>query len=178
MQIAYFFFDFNDLAKQTVEGMLRSLVFQLAMSLESIPKALEELHERHHQYRAPNARPTVEEWIEILVNLLNEKERFYVVVDALDECQEEIFLVHHLRDIVSRSADSTRWLFTSQVSDQFSLSLSCAGVQIVGMEASIVDDDIARYLDATLEIDPRLRSYSSQAKEKIGYEIRIKAQGM
>lgn len=39
--VAYYFFDFNDPAKQTVEGLLRCLIFQLAVSSEKTPQVLE-----------------------------------------------------------------------------------------------------------------------------------------
>ena len=179
IQVAFFFFDFNDPAKQTVEGMLRCLVFQLAMSVETLPKCLAELYARHHhQDKGFTTQPTVEEWISILTQLLDHNDPFYIVIDALDECQEEETLLDSLEDLITRTARSVRWFFTSQASNTVSSLLKFPDVKCVHIETLAVDKDISTYLEATLENDIKLRSYSAKAKVMIKSEIEDKARGM
>jgi len=178
VQIAYFFFDFNDSTKQTVESLLRSLVFQLAVSVDNIPMSLESLYAKHHHDRRSSTLPTTAEWASVLLQLLSEKEIFYIVIDALDDCLEEERLIESLNYLVSESTASTRWLFTCRISEEVSLNLHSDKFQTVRIKSSDVDRDIATYLHATLENDPKLRSYALKAKTLIRFEIQSKARGM
>jgi hypothetical protein len=45
--IIYFFFDFNDVAKQSIEGMIRSLIFQLIAKLDEVPQIVRKLYSTH-----------------------------------------------------------------------------------------------------------------------------------
>src|SRR5947207_809448 len=112
LHIAYFFFDFNDPAKQTVEGLLRSLVFQLAASVEPVPKILQTLYARHHEDRGCPTQPTLKEWTSVFQELLRSRAPFYIVIDALDECREEELLVDTVKSLIVQSRDTTRWLLT------------------------------------------------------------------
>lgn len=178
VQVAFFFFDFNDPAKQTVNGMLRSLVLQLAISVEAIPQALEDLYAQHHEDRRLATQPTIKEWMSILLQLLNGREQFYVVIDALDECVEDDLLADTIASLVFQSGKSIRWLFTRRTSEQTLSSLLSANIENVRIEPSAVDRDIATYLNATLENDPRLQTFTSKAKTMIRSEIQGKARGM
>lgn len=178
MPVAYFFFDFNDPAKQTVDGMLRSVIFQLAASVETVPKALMELYARHNQDRGFTTQPTIEEWISTLLALLEDRDPFYIIIDALDECREEESLLDCIQHLVAQSTRSIRWLFTCQISDVVTSILQSANIKSVRIEVPAVNNDIATYLGAIVEKDNRLRSFSSKAKAKIRSEVQIKARGM
>ena len=176
--VAYYFFDFNDPAKQTVEGLLRCLIFQLAVSREKTPQVLEQLYTRHHKDRGSPTQPTVEEWTSLLLTLLGFRECFHVLIDALDECLEEGLLHDTIKSLLHRSQNSTRWLFTGQVSEEMTVSLGEVNVKNIHLETAAVDHDIARYLHATLENEPKLRSFSRKAKTLIISEIETKSRGM
>lgn len=178
LYIAYYFFDFNDPAKQTVEGLLRCLIFQLAVSTDEVPKVLEHIYAKHHKDRGSPTQPTIEEWIALLEELLGLRQSFHVVIDALDECLEEGLLHDTIKSLLSRSKNSIRWLFTRQVSEEVALNLSEMGINIIRIETAAVDHDIARYLHATLENELKLRSFSQKAKSLISSEIETKSRGM
>ena len=176
--VAYHFFDFNDPAKQTIEGMLRSLVFQVAVLSETIPKPLEALYSRHHKDRGLATEPIVGEWFSTLLALMEGKDAFYIVIDALDECHDEGQLAETIDSLASRSPVSTRWLVTSQISDKASSFRHYSGFQTLQIESSAVDHDIATFLNAILENDPKLRHFVSSAKKLIRSTIQAKARGM
>lgn len=175
MRVAYHFFDFNDPAKQTTEGMLRSLVFQIAMLSETVPEHLEALYSRQHQNPRLATEPTVAEWLSTLLAMMKGKDAFYIVIDALDECSNEWLLAETL---VSQSPVSTRWLLTSQILDEASSFHRYSGFQFLQMESSTVDHDIATFLNAILESDPKLRSFLPRAKTLIRSTIQTKSRGM
>ena len=177
LQVAYFFFDFNDPKKQTVDGMLRSLVFQLTVSAEAVPKALDELYARHNQRGNPT-QPNLGEWISLLMQLSQERNACSFVIDALDECQENDSLKVCILDMVNRSPQSVKWLFTCQTSNTICIDLQSADVKAICMESSTVDDDIATYLHTTLEEDSKLLPFSSKAKAMIKDKVQSGARGM
>jgi hypothetical protein len=178
LYIAYYFFDFNDPAKQTVEGLLRCLIFQLAVSTEAVPEELEKLYAQHHKDRGSPTQPTIKEWTSLLLALLSFRQCFHIVIDALDECLEEELLHDTIKSLVNCSENTTRWLFTRQASEEVALDLSVAGIESIRIETSAVDHDIAKYLHATLENEPKLRSFAPKAKRIIRSEIQTKARGM
>ena len=175
VQVAYFFFDFNDPAKQTVDGMIRSLVFQLSLSADDAPAPLGELYLRHHRKKECPTLPTIQEWTSVLLRILDTRKSLFIVIDALDECEEDEQLIEAIADIVGRSTKSIRWLFTCQIPDAI---LRYTSFTVVRIETSAVDSDIKTYLLATLKNDPILRSYNAKAKSMIEHAILSKAQGM
>ena len=155
--------------------MIRSLVFQLSLSMDDAPEPLAELYHRHlleNEY--PNL-PTVQEWISVFLRILETRKSLFIVIDALDECQEDEQLIESITDMVARSAKSIRWLFTCQIPDAI---LRYTSFTVVRITTSVVDSDIATYLHAILKKDPTLRSYSDKAKSMIEHAILSKAQGM
>ena len=59
-----------------------------AKFLDSIPPALVELYE-YHQDR--NTSPTVDEMLDTLSSIFENYTKVYCVIDALDECGEELW---------------------------------------------------------------------------------------
>lgn len=175
VRVAYHFFDFNDPAKQTTEGMLRSLIFQIAMLSEIVPELLEALYSRQHQDPRLVTEPTVAEWLSTLLALMKGKNAFYIVIDALDECSNEWLLAETINVLASQSPVSTRWLLTSQILDEASSFRRYSGFQFLQMESSTVDHDIATFLNAILESDPKLRSFLPSAKALIRSTIQAKS---
>lgn len=175
VRVAYFFFDFNDPAKQTVDGMIRSLVFQLSLSADDAPEPLAELYHRHHREKECPTLPTILEWVSVLLRILETRKSLFIVIDALDECEEDEQLIASIADIVARSPRSIRWLFTCQIPDAI---LRYTSFTVVHIATSAVDSDIITYLHAILRNDPTLRSYSATAKAMIEHAIQSKAQGM
>ena len=178
LYVAYYFFDFNDPAKQTVEGLLRCLIFQLAVSTDVVPKELEQLYAVHHKDRGSPTQPTIKEWTSLLLALLRCRQVFHIVIDALDECLEEGLLYDTIKSLLNRSTNSIRWLFTRRASEEVAVNLGVVGIKSICIEATAVDHDIARYLHATLENEPKLRSFSGKAKSLITSEIETKSRGM
>jgi ankyrin repeat domain-containing protein 50 len=82
---AYFYFDFRDRSKQTVEGMLRSLLRQLTSFETSLPRSVVELHRAHARQ---GHQPTQEALVDTLYSITEHTERNFTVIDALDECAE------------------------------------------------------------------------------------------
>lgn len=84
--IAVVYLKYND-PKQTLENILASLLKQLLQSLQSVPKPLEELFERH---RDQNTTPSLDDISGTLLSLIEPYPDVFFIVDALDECTDEV----------------------------------------------------------------------------------------
>ncbi len=90
--LAFFYFDVNDKAKQSSRSLLSSLVLGLtAKSKNYLP--LQMLYEKHCKLYSP----TEGELLDLLMELLRGFKQAYLVLDALDECDE----YHHLFEVIN-----------------------------------------------------------------------------
>ncbi|KAK8104793.1 ankyrin repeat-containing protein [Apiospora kogelbergensis] len=83
--IAYIYCNFQRQAEQTVEYLLLNLLKQLAMSQHPLPSSVKDLYKRH---RTRNTRPLLEEISATLAAISTSFSRTFIIVDALDECQD------------------------------------------------------------------------------------------
>ena len=83
--IAYFYFDFKDLKKQTCRDLLISLVFQLATQSASCCAILHRVHEAHDKRTGQPSDDTLKECLKQMLTLA-ERCPIFIVLDALDEC--------------------------------------------------------------------------------------------
>ncbi|KAF8324400.1 ankyrin repeat-containing domain protein [Amanita rubescens] len=81
--LAYFYFDINDKAKQTSESLLSSLVLSFTARSKKY-LFMEQLYEQHDQLH----KPTEDELLHLLMKLLCCFKEVYMVIDALDECDD------------------------------------------------------------------------------------------
>jgi len=82
---AYFYFDFRDIAKQDVRGLLSSLVDQLSSQSNDFSAVLSELYS---SYDRGSRQPSNEALMECLKKMLKLPGQgpVYLIIDALDEC--------------------------------------------------------------------------------------------
>jgi len=177
---AYFFFDFNDVNKQSAEGLVRSLLFQLIAKLDAIPDELQTLYSKHR--RSPSATPLVrfQEWCDILKSCLRRGETRYIFIDALDECGEadSYLLPKTLQSLFEETAPAVKWFVTCRPSQRSVTILRNAGFTHSSMDPDVVDNDIQRYLSTRLEEDPRLASFGPTARKLIVAQVTSKSSGM
>ena len=85
--MAYFYFDFKDLKKQTCHDLLLSLVSQLCT--RSIPccAILHRLYEAHDNGTRQPSDDTLKECLKQMLRLLG-RNPIFIVLDALDECPD------------------------------------------------------------------------------------------
>jgi hypothetical protein len=84
--VAYMYCDYADKDNQTAENIMASLVKQLSLRK---PSTLDHIQKLYEQCDRGKARPGVTKLTETLKNLCTVYRRIYVVIDALDECDDE-----------------------------------------------------------------------------------------
>ncbi|KLU92750.1 hypothetical protein MAPG_11652, partial [Magnaporthiopsis poae ATCC 64411] len=112
--MAYFFFSFSDSKKQSVAGMLASLVKQLCASRPDTPERVKSLSE----YKDKGGRPETRTLEAALLATVCGFSAVFIVVDALDECpiltRERTKLLSSLGRIVAAMPGNLHILCTSR----------------------------------------------------------------
>lgn len=94
----YFYFDFNDVEKQRHEKMIRSLIVQLFSQRVDISQALKSLYS---SYINDERQSIYKILLEILHQMLEDFEKTYLVIDALDECVKRVELMTSIEKLTS-----------------------------------------------------------------------------
>jgi hypothetical protein len=85
--MAYFYFDFRDLSKQTCHDLLCSLVFQLSTDSSPCCDILHRIYKAHKGGTQQPSDETLKGCLKEMLRLLA-RGRIFLVLDALDECPD------------------------------------------------------------------------------------------
>jgi predicted ATPase len=167
--IAYIYCNFRDQAQQTAEGLLRSLLKQLAHQRPSLLDQVVDLYERRGAKVSP---PSINEFSSALQSVTASYSQVFVLIDALDECQvsdrtRSIFLSEifnlQARQGINIFATSR---FIPEIVDKFVGSPS--------LEIRASKGDLQIYLDAQVSNSelPGLDGHSTELREQIIEDIK------
>ncbi|KAF7358063.1 HET-domain-containing protein [Mycena venus] len=167
--VAYFYFDFRTQETQLVERMLCSIILQLSKQCLDPYRTLNQ----HHENRKV-APPTYQDLLIILDKLLSELGQTFVILDALDECNDADLLVQLILTLRARTESPVHLMFTSQSRLHFTDAFSA--VARVVLELGTTQDDITRFVDSELQ-SPKLKHWVRHTA-KITRTIVQKSNGM
>lgn len=177
--VLYFFFDFTDTSKQSLSGLLRSLVAQLYWKCQDSRKHLDTLCSScdHGQQQ-----PTDESLLATFFLMVNEVERIQIVIDALDECKTRRELLQWMKIFSSPEHERIFLLATSRREEELESGLEpwVHRENFVPIEGDSVNIDIRSYICSTLHADNEFRRWRSKPAvlEKIENVLAEKADGM
>jgi hypothetical protein len=109
--VAYLYFDFRDSEKQGYAQFLRSLLVQLGSQNRGTFNVLRELHDSYGNVRR---RPGCTALVGALCRAIEALPLVYVILDALDECQERDDQLEVLEGIVGWRLPNFRLMSTSR----------------------------------------------------------------
>ncbi|KAJ7638019.1 ankyrin repeat-containing domain protein [Mycena polygramma] len=150
--IAYFYFDFRDEQKQLVENMLRSIIMQLS---EQSPTPYSVLDEHFNSCQGGKF-PTYDNLLAMLDTIVSQFTGTYIVLDALDECNEHDRLVQFLATLRGW-AKPVHLLVASQPRTIFVDSTAFEGASVVNLEPDITHADILRFVANELKLNSKLK---------------------
>ncbi|KAH9034385.1 hypothetical protein EDB83DRAFT_2296286 [Lactarius deliciosus] len=107
--MAYFYFDFRDLKKQSCHDLLLSLVFQLSTRSSPCCDILHRVYKTHEDGTRQPSDDTLKESLKDMLRLLGHGPTF-VVLDALDECPDSPGIPsprHEVLELVKELVDLT-----------------------------------------------------------------------
>ncbi|KAL2201539.1 hypothetical protein P885DRAFT_26407 [Corynascus similis CBS 632.67] len=145
-----FYFDFNETVKQQVDGVLRSLLFQL-YKIGSHPEHLDNLFK---SCQDGQRQPDVRTMSRCLRTMTKGSKTIFVILDALDECIERRNLLEWLKELFTApDLSHVRLLATSRPEEEFlSFIPSWLGEEhCLQLDKQAVNNDIRSYVEARLE---------------------------
>jgi hypothetical protein len=176
--IISFFFDFSDTTKQTVDGMLRSLAFQLYQRAgSSVLDASFQAHQDGHQ------QPATKTLEDIVSKMLAIQKKFFIVLDALDESTARRDLLSWIKDITSRTElCHVQLICTSRPEADFlrEIPTTIGEDNHMRLDKQAVDADIRSYVAAQLahRRDFQDKGLSQDLLEQIRNKVGGGADGM
>ncbi|KIW90080.1 uncharacterized protein Z519_09511 [Cladophialophora bantiana CBS 173.52] len=174
--VSYFYFDFNDIEKQSSNKAIRSLLFQIATQATVIAHELELLYGRcSHRQRQP-AEDVIHSLFRKAMDTPREK---YIVLDALDECTDREGLLTFLRELIASKPRDLRALATSRRERDIDDELSpVADYNINILQSAVVDEDIRVYIRDRMATDQGLKKWPDPVQTEITTALMEKADGM
>lgn len=173
--LVYFYFDFQEEQKQSVEGLLLSVIVQLVYQQEKLPDQFRSLCDDFKERRG-NLRG--ERLLKAFHATIEQFRRVYLILDALDECGEQQGVMSLLANLV-RSHAGLSILTTSRDTTEISHSaLGQGSTNVIYMSLENVNVDIRTYVVNSLSRDPRLRERPSHVKAEIEAALTSGSHGM
>ncbi|KAI6824801.1 Pfs, NACHT and ankyrin domain protein [Hortaea werneckii] len=150
--LAFFFFDFNDSAKQDANTMVKSLLSQCLKRCWKIPGAAQCL----------SLAASEQQLLDALRDTVESLPMPFVVLDALDECNNRDRLFEILQEMQSWGNKSLRVLVTSRteaVDVEDALEDLVLPENRICLESDLVDEDIRTYVHERLTKDKSFRRW-------------------
>ncbi|WYZ41181.1 hypothetical protein EsH8_V_000076 [Colletotrichum jinshuiense] len=177
--VLHFFFDFSDTTKQTVDGLLRSLVFQLYQSGVSSTTHLDNSFEAHKDGKD---QPAAKVLLDIIYKSLTDQKGVYIVFDALDESTTRNELLMWIQDFSCRPELShIQMIYTSRPESEFLQVLPplIGEYSCFRLEKGAFDADIGSYVAKRIqESDFSRKNLSPDLLKLIQIKVGNRADGM
>ena len=172
--LAYFYFDINDNAKQTSESLLSSLVLSFTAKSKNY-HLVEQLCEQHDQLH----KPTEDELLHLLMNLLCCFKQAYMVIDALDECDDYCQLFDQvIRVIHEWQLPQLHLLVSSRRELDIIVTMGDYTLSEISLSAGLVQNDIISYITSVVGNDHRLRKWGHKIQQELKNALISGANGM
>jgi len=176
IRVVYYYFDFSDNKKQTVVGLLQSVIYQLIVcNSENISEATLGLFQRHANGAE---QPTLDELVELLRVELSHTEATYLVIDALDECpidQRDFFFDTVLAGPLP---PNLCLLVTSRRERDIEEALADAFSNTICIRDADVDADVRTHVSKAILRDRTLKKWKPAIQQEILEAIVEGSRGM
>ncbi|KAB8242957.1 hypothetical protein BDV35DRAFT_13685 [Aspergillus flavus] len=180
--VTYFFCQNADYELNSLEAIIKGLILQLANRQEALKKCLRDRWDSMKNCFTENVTSWRTLW-NILLEMLDQCncQRVYIIVDALDECQDD-GMADFLKLIVRNGLDQPskiKWLLTSRPLDSAQRELLAGHDQVqvsLELNSEHVSEAVKNYItEKVQELDRRAR-YGETLKREIETKLTIKAE--
>lgn len=180
-RVAFYYFDFSDENIQKLTNVLRSLILQLSAHNEHLSSHVRSLYEICDNGRT---EPDDELLASTFFDVLNEDQRSFVIIDALDECplkgRNQFYQLVTQR--FGERPGQYNFLFTSRKEQDIEQTMTEVGEKIklhnVPILAEDVDADVRLHVRQLIAGHRTLKDWSQELRTEIEEKIVTGAQGM
>lgn len=136
--------------RQTAEALVGSLVQQLVQRCQGVPADVQDTYQKHAIHKPPTP-PTLQECFDLLNSQLASHPSIFIVIDALDECEDRarLDLCRQLQDL----PDNVHLLITSRDIPELGELIKPSAK----LEIRADDNDIKSYLEDRIARPSRLQ---------------------
>jgi hypothetical protein len=170
--VSYFYFDFNDIEKQSSRKAIRSLLFQFALQGNDILQDLERLYRKCGSGQQQPPEDVIQSLFGKAVACPEQK---YIILDALDECTDRQQLLLFVREIKPRDLHV---LATSRREKDIEDELSSIADHNINIQSALVDMDIRIYISDRMATDTKLKKWPDSVQNEIATALMERAGGM
>ena len=183
--LGYFYFDFRDIAKQDVRGLLTSLLGQLSAKSNPCNHILSQLYSQHN---AGSHQPDDQALTECLKKMLKLPglPDVYIIVDGLDECpntsgfptaRERVLGL--VDELVQLGLPNLRFCVTSRPETDILMALE----RLTSLRVSLHDEigqgqDILDYISTVVHSDPKMGKWRAEDKQLVIDVLSARSDGM
>ena len=140
------YFDYRDHERQSSDSMTASLLQQIAITHSEVPEPVLSLHKK---FNSKDIRPQVQDLVRAFSLVCQDFERVFVIIDALDECDEEKHRQAFIEALNTlREQASVRLFITSRPHPQ-DIKMAFTFASHIMIEAK--DSDLRMYLSNEIE---------------------------
>jgi len=183
--MGYYYFDFKDIAKQGIRGLLASLISQFCVTSDPCYQILSDLYlENHEGSQQPNNKALIETLKKIF--RLPDAPMRCIILDAIDECpitsgfptaREEVLDL--LEDLVGLGLPNLRICVTSRPEiDIWTVLEPLTSLHMSLHDQSGQKQDILDYIKNIVHSDRRMRRWRPEDKQVVIDTLSAKADGM
>lgn len=182
--LLYFFFDFNNPDKQSLESVVRSLIIQLYYAQKDTQQPLDSLFA---SCKEGETQPSCESLCKLLSQMIEKVEQLWIVLDALDECRTRKGsptegLLSWIRHLVTCERKSVHLLVTSRPEQDIRSGLSdlIHEENNIVLKSNLVSDDIGAFIHTKVREEDGLKRWqnSPEIQNEIITVLMQKANGM
>jgi len=183
--MGYYYFDFKDITKQGIRGLLASLLSQFCATFDPCYQILSDLYSENQEGSHQPDNKTLIESLKKILRLPDAPMRC-IIMDAIDECpntsgfptpREEV--LDFLEDLVGLSLPNLRICATSRPEIDIQTVLE----PLTSLHMSLHDEsgqkqDILDYINNIVHSDRRMRKWRPEDKQTVIDTLSDKADGM
>jgi len=185
--VAYYYFDFKDVSKRHVRGLLTSLLFQLSDDSE---RCRDTLYQLFNSCRDGSERPSDTALTDCLRTMVQLPEQLpiFIIMDALDECpsntgtpsaRDEV--LDFVENLVGSNHSNLFVCITSRREQDIKAvleSLTSPSYRVSVHEESGQREDINKYVRSFVHSDRAMRRWREEDKELVINTLSERAGGM
>ena len=184
ISMAYYYFDFHDVKKHDLYGLLSSLLFQLSTQSDAYFGILSRLHAENAGGTETPTRSALLKRLKEMLSLPGQADTF-IIVDALDECpnfterpsaRDEVLAL--IEELIHLELPGLHICVASRPEMDIRIALeSLEHLQISLHDESGQKEDIIAYIKAVVNSDRRIRRWVEEDKHLVVDELSQKAHG-
>ena len=185
--VAYYYFDFKDVAKRDVRGLMTSLLSQL---VDDSDRCWDLLSQLHKMCRDGSDQPSDAALVQCLKNMLDLPGQLptYIIIDALDECPNNIGtpsarekVLNFIEDLVESNHSNLFICTTSRPEQDITTILNplTPSSRRVSLHEEVGQrGDINSYVHSFVQSDRAMRRWRAEDKELVIEVLSERANGM